>query len=407
MNGKKYIIGNSIAALVVLLSIYQILLSGDGLAQIRMNSAHSDLIVGELIGKIDPVDLELLIQHDYYPIYRNNVKIDLLKDDSSEREIIFRVIYPNSEASDRHPARIIFRFFESEQSLIAGIITEQVDFAITESDEIAEEIEKSTSAIKVNFRRKPANLVKYIAYNNQHPILRNENVRKALTYAIDRNYIYARMLRQVADLADGPYSKESKFYISGLDEYRYSPRKAMQLMAGENWIDTNNDDVLDKDGIPLRISLKYEKGVLLEEQLATRIKIDWNKLGVEVIRNPLAKSELKKVLAQRNYDVLLTNYKFDESIESIEAFFKSNSQNNILGYQNRKVDQYIRNYKRAEPITQNVLIQAILNEVNKDNPAAFLFFLWLDRYFVNRNKFENFQDQNGLLLPFSEWKLKK
>ncbi|MCU0643295.1 MAG: ABC transporter substrate-binding protein [bacterium] len=372
-----------------------------------MNNAQRDLIVGELIGKVDPADMEGLIRHNYFPIYSNNIRIELSQEASSEREIIFRVLYPNSEISGGHPARIIFKFFESEQNLIAGIITEQVDFAITESDETAEEIEKSTSAVQVLFRRKPPNLVKQIVFNNQHPILRNKNIRRALTYAIDRNYIYTRILRQVADLADGPYARESKFHISGLDEYKYNPRKAMQLMEAENWIDANDDDVLDNDGMPFRISLTYEKGVLLEEQLATRIKIDWNKLGVDVVRNPVIKSEIEKMLTQKNYDALLMNYKFEETIESIESFFQSNGANNVSGYQNRKVDQYLHNYKLAVPATQNVLLQAILNEINQDSPAAFLFFLWLDRYFVNRNKVKNFQDPNGLLLPFTEWDFKE
>jgi len=125
-------------------------------------------------------------------------------------------------------------------------------------------------------------------------------------------------------------------------------------MEAENWIDANDDDVLDNDGIPFRISLTYEKGVLLEEQLATRIKIYWNKLGVDVVRNPVIKSEIKKMLAQKNYDALLMNHKFEETIESIESFFKSNGPNNALGYQNRKVDQYLHNYKLAEPVTQKM-----------------------------------------------------
>ena len=407
MNAKKYIAFHYLTAFIIWVSIYFAILSENILSQTKMRDAQRDLIVGELIGKVDPGDFEQLIQNNYFPIYSNNVRIELSKEESSEREIVFRVLYKNSAMSGEHPARIIFKFFESEQNLIAGIITEQVDFAITESDETAEEIEKSTSAVKVLFRRKPPNLVKQIAYNNQHPILRNRNIRKALSYAIDRNYIYTRILRQVADLADGPYTRESKFHISGLDEYKYNPRKAMQLMEAENWIDANDDDVLDNDGIPFRISLTYEKGVLLEEQLATRIKIYWNKLGVDVVRNPVIKSEIKKMLTQKNYDALLMNHKYEETIESIESFFKSNGTNNALGYQNRKVDQYLRNYKLAEPVTQKVLLQAILNEINKDNPAAFLFFLWLDRYFVNRNKFKNFQDANGLLLPFTEWDFKE
>lgn len=377
------------------------------LSQTTIDEGSRTLIVGELIGKVDPDDLGQLIQLEYFQVSGKDARIELSATESSTREIVFRVYYPGAELSRTRVNRVIFQFFENEQNLIAALITERVDFAITESDETAEEIEKSTSAMQVLFRRKPANQVKQIAFNNQHPLLKNANIRKALSYAIDRNYIYARILRQVAEQADGPYIKESQFHISGLDEYKYHPRKAMQLLKAENCIDSNNDGVLDKDGMPLRIALTYEKGVRLEEQVATRIKIDWNKLGVEVVRNPMMKSEIKKMLQQKNYDAMLMSYRFEENIESLESVFQSHGKHNILGYQNRKVDQYFHNYKLAEPITQQVLFQAILNEINKDSPMAFLFFLWVDRYFVNRNKFKNFQDASGLLLPFTEWEFSK
>lgn len=374
-------------------------------SQVDGNEYSKDLIVGELFGKVDPADLWQLIQSNYYPVIRNNSKIELEKVESSNQEVIFKVHYPN-EGSSVHPERIIFKFFESEYRLIAAIITEEVDFAITESYEAAEEIHKSTSSFKILFRYKPPNFVKMVGYNNQHQILKNRNVRKALTYAINRNYILNGLLRRAADLADGPLSHESKLRISGLEEYKFNPRKAFQLLQEQNWIDTDGDDILDKNGKPFRILMTYEKDVLLEQQLVTRIKIDWNKLGIDVIRNPLIKSEIKKILIYKNYDVILMNHQFQETIDGFETFFKSASSENVLGYKNSTVDRYINLYKIIEPSSQKLMLQAIQKQINRDIPAAFLFFLWIERYFVNRLKFTNFQDENGDLLPFTEWYLK-
>jgi len=406
LNKESYISIKYLFLLIECGVILFLLQTKTSFSQVDKNESSRLLIVGELLGKVAPEDISRLIQSNYYPVLRTNSEIKLDRVDSSPQQVVYQVIYPNENYLNR-PKQIVFKFFESEYRLIAAIITEEIDFAITESYEAAEEIDNSTSSYTIHFRYPPPNFIKLIAYNNQHHILKNEKIRRALTYAINRNNIFSRLLRQQAYLADGPLSNESKFHTSGLDEYKFSPRKAIQLLQNENWKDTNGDGILDRNGKPFQFSITYEKGVLLDEQLVTRIKIDWNKLGIDVIRNPLFKSEIKKRLAQKNYDTILMNHLFEENIESFEAFFKSTSKENILGYKNRTVDSYIDLYKIQAPSTQKVLLQAIQKQINEDHPAAFLFFLWVDRYFVNRNKFTNFMDQKGLLLPFTEWNLKK
>jgi len=367
-------------------------------------SYSRDLVVGEILGKVDPVDIWELIEAEYYPVFPKNSNVEIEKVKDSHQEVIYKINYPAGNESN-HPGRIIFKFYESENSLIVALITEEVDFAITESYVAAEEVDKSTSSFRVHFRYKNPNHVKMIAYNNQHPILKSSEIRQALTYAINRGYILEKILGRAAYLADGPISRESKLHLS-VDEYKFNPKKAIQLLQQANWNDSDGDGVLDKSGQPFQISLVYEKGVLLEEQLATRIKIEWNKIGIDVIRKPLVKSEIKNKLAQKDYDVILVNYIFEETLESFEAFFGSTGEENILGYKNRRIDHFISLYKiQQEPTSRQLMLQAILQQVNIDQPATFLFFLWVDRYFVNRKKFDNFQ-QGRTLLPFTEWELR-
>lgn len=358
-----------------------------------------------MLGKVDPDDLWKVIQINYYPVLSDNSKAELKVLKVSDQEVIFGLIYQDDNYFN-HPSRIIFRFFESEYGLIAATITDEIDFAITESYAAAEEIDKSTSSYRIHFRYKNPNEVKMIVYNNQHYILKNANIRKALTHAINRSYIIEKILNHAAEIADGPLSKESELHISDLDDYKFNPKRAIQLLQGEKWTDTDGDGVLDHNGQSFRISLMYEKGVLLEEQLATRIKIDWNKIGVDVIRKPLIKSEIKKKLILRDYDVTLTSHIFAETLDSFEAFFGSASEENILSYKNRMVDRYIYLFKiQQESLSQKLMLQAIQKQINKDHPAAFLFFLWVDRFYVNQKKFTNFL-LKGKLLPFTEWQLR-
>ncbi len=373
-------------------------------SQVINNKYSQDLVVGELSGKVDPADIWKLIENGYYPLLSPNLDIMVKKIKDTKKEVVYEVIYPEGNFSN-HLQQIIFKFYESENSLIAAIITEEVDFAITESYAAAEEVDKSTASFRVHFRYKNPNHVKMIAYNNQHYILKNAEIRQALTYAINRSYLLETILGRAAYLADGPLSRESRLHIS-VDEYKFNPKRALQILAQNNWHDSDGDGVLDKSGQPFRISIIYERGVLLEEQLATRIKINWNKIGIDVIRKPLVKSEIKKKLAEKNYDVILISNIFEETMESFERSFGSNGSENIYGYKSRRVDHFISLHKiQQDPNSKQLMLQAILREINKDQPAAFLFFLWVDRYFVNRKKFTNFQ-LRGQLLPFTEWELR-
>jgi len=371
------------------------------------NSA--DVIVGEVIGKVDPVDIDSLIRIGYYPFIASDSPI--LYRRAPEKSSTTRIVYQFDYSSwnfQHHPREVVFRFFDSEQSLIAAIITDQVDFALTESRFAAMEVEKSTLAYRIHFRYKLPNYVKLLAYNNQNPFLKDSDIRKALTYAIDRNYIIERLLNQSAYSSDGPLSKEAQLHSTNLDEYDYNPRKAQQLLAADNWEDVNNDGILEKNGKPFRLVLTYEKGALLDEHIVRLIKIEWSKLGIDVTRNPLIKSEIKQMMKQRDYDVLLMNYQFHETIESFEDFFQSNGPNNILNYSSERVDRYFQRYRLVPKQSQKEIFkEGIQIEINRDHPAAFLFFLWLDHYFVNRSKFRNFQDSKGKLLPFTDWILIK
>jgi len=366
-----------------------------------------DVIVGELLGRVDPDDVPEMIKENYYPMISNRIDVNFQLVQKSSYELIYQLIYPQA-ASGQHPERVIFKFFDSEESLAAAIITDKIDFAVTESEEIAQEVHNATTSIFIHFRYKKLNYVKMLAYNNGHFILQEPNVRKALTYAIDRNYIKNNILKQRAYLADGPISDSSKFHVSSLEEYHFNPQKANQLLRSENWIDTDGDGILERNSMPFRINITYEKGVWLEEQIIRRIKIDWNKLGIDVIRNPLTRDEMKANLAARDYDVMLTNQQFHDTIQSFGAHFLSTSPENFLAYNSRTTDRYINLYKQMEsPVTQKTIFQAIQNQINKDHPAAFLFFLWLERFFVNRMKFEHYVTKKKELLPFCEWEFRQ
>lgn len=374
-----------------------------GFCQQNNESYNDALIIGELSGRVDSDDLVQLIKRNYYPISHNSEKTVYRITNNSASGITLEYINPQPF----QPQKIIFRFFSSEMALLAALITEEIDFSITESATVAEEVHKSNPSVRILFQRKTDNFVKMIAYNNQHPFFKRTNIRRALSYAVDKQDILTNILNKQANIASGPLAKGSKLYVSGFKQYKYAPRKAIKLLHEEGWYDFNKDGILEKNGKTLNFTLCYEKGILPDEYIARMIKVDWNKIGIDVSIKPLPKKEIKARLKIHKFDALITNLQFNETRENFEYVFGSKSSGNFFGFHNKTVDHYLDLAKRANLQTHNRLLQGVVNIVVQEQPATFLFFLWLDWYFVNGNKFENFLDSRGKLRPFNEWRFKQ
>lgn len=365
-------------------------------------SQESDLIIGELSGRVDYHDVEQLIRLNYYPVFQSTEEYSLRIIKNSPAEVIFEYLSPLAT----QPSKLIVRFFNSEMTLVAVIITDEIDFAKTESASMANEVHKTNPSIRVMFQHKPDHFVKMLAYNNQHPILRSVNVRRALSCAINKNYILTRLLNQQADIAIAPVNKDSKLYDTGFREYKYNLKNAINLLKEDGWHDLNQDGVLEKDNIPLRFQLVYEQGVLPDEDMVRIIKLDWNKIGIDVAVKPLLKAEIKKILRSNRFDAILINHQFEETIVSLANVFSSKGSDNFMSYNNQRIDRFFELAQQADTLTRNNLLKGILNIVIQEQPVSFLFFLWLDWYFVNAAKFENFTDENNELRPLNKWKLK-
>jgi len=374
-------------------------------AMAAAQTRNRDLVIGALFGKIDPDHVIDHVESGYYPLSDENIEVSLEMVERNHNRLIYKILYPGRRAS-RHPRRLVFQFFESERSLAAAMITDKIDFTVTESDEIAEEIAKSTKSVYIHHRFKDTNFVKMLAYNNKNLILKDSAVRKALTFAIDRKYILSIIFKSRAFYANGPISEESENHMAELKGYKYNPREALSLLHNSNWRDQNRDGILDKNNRSFRVTIIYDKGALLEEQIARQVKIDWNKIGVDVVTIPLGKKELKKRIARRDYEVILMGFIFGDDFESFRKYFYSTSINNFLGYHNSTTDKYIDQYHNVSLSSRVTMFQAIQSQISKDYPAAFLFFPWLERYIVNTSKFNNYRTRTRSLLPFVYWNCK-
>ena len=87
-----------------------------------------------------------------------------------------------------------------------------------------------------------------------HPALKEQGVRQALAYAIDRKAIVEDLLLGRTGVA-ATYWDNTPFVDPTVEPYPYDPAKANELLDAAGWKDSNGDGTRDKDGVEL--VLKY------------------------------------------------------------------------------------------------------------------------------------------------------
>ena len=87
-----------------------------------------------------------------------------------------------------------------------------------------------------------------------HPALKEQGVRQAIAYAIDRESLVNDLLLGRTGVA-ATYWDNTPFVDPSVAPYPYDPAKANELLDAAGWTDSNGDGTRDKDGVEL--ILKY------------------------------------------------------------------------------------------------------------------------------------------------------
>ncbi|MBD1383045.1 oligopeptide ABC transporter substrate-binding protein [Metabacillus arenae] len=148
-----------------------------------------------------------------------------------------------------------------------------------------------------------------------NPKFESKELRQALLYAIDRPALIKAFLAGKAKVANTviPTAFWATAPESELNEYKYDPKKAKELLAEAGYKDTNGDGfVEDPDGKEFKISFGHYAGPSEFEGRAKAIIQSWNDIGV---KTELATGQL--------IEFNLYNEMKDNDDKSLDAFFGS------------------------------------------------------------------------------------
>jgi peptide/nickel transport system substrate-binding protein len=232
----------------------------------------------------------------------------------------------------------------------------------------------------------------YIGWNNIDPNIYGESgditpnklfgkkeIRIALSHAINRQEILEEYLYNYGVLASTPVSPIFTSYInSNVKQYEYSPQKAKNILSSEGWKDSNNDGVIEKDGVDFDFTLSIPTGNPLRPYAATIIQNNLKAVGINMTVENLEMGAFIDKRSEKTMDAWMAGWYVPIPME-LKVFWYSDMQVaplNFSSYQNKNADMIIDELTKNLPLEiQRELYFKFQEVIHEDQPYTFMYWI--------------------------------
>ncbi len=283
---------------------------------------------------------------------------------------------------------LIFKIIPDYTSRLTQLTKGEIDLMELISTEDIEELKNSEIVELMTIEGREYD---YVAWNNidpnvlkdgggitPHKLFGKKEVRIALTHAINRQEILEEYLYNYGELAATPISPIFKTYInSDIEQYNYDPEKARNILTKEGWRDSNNNGVIDYNGIEFEFTLYIPGGNPLRSYASTIIKNNLNAVGINIKVETLEMGTLIDKLNSKSMDAWMAAWYIPIPIE-LKVFWYSDLQYsplNFASYQNKKADKIMDELTKNSTMDKKKELYFKFQEIlHEDEPITFMYW---------------------------------
>jgi len=237
----------------------------------------------------------------------------------------------------------------------------------------------------------------------------SREVRKALTYAINRKEIVDSYLGKFGELCKGPVSPIFKTYFySSLPADEYNPSMAKEILKANGWEDKNGDGIVEKGDVKFSFDLYISSGNPRRNYVATIVRNNLKAVGIETNIQTLEMGAFVERLMKKDFDAWIAGWTIPVPID-LNPYWNSDQDIGFLNfssYQNKEKDSILDSLQHRLNEPEKIrLYKEIQNIFYKDDPVTFLY--WFDNIIAYNKRISKIDfSMLGFVKNAWDWKVK-
>ncbi len=311
--------------------------------------------------------------------------------------------------------KIVLRFSQEENVSLELLKKGDIDFLGLRPDGyVKKTVGKiwEEKIIKVKTENKTPKGFSFIGFNLKHPILKDLQVRKALSMLFNRPLMEDKFEYSLSEPATGPIYVQSDYANPSIKPVPYDPQGALKILSTAGWIDSDKNGTLDKVINGKKVDLSFTILEPTQEMMKylTVFKEDASKAGVEINIKNVEWNSFIKLLDERNFDAVRLAWggggvEWDPK-QIWHTSSISGAGSNFVSYSNKEVDQLIdQSRKIYEKENRIPILRRIHEIISNDYPYIFFFNMKYTLY-AHTKRVEKPKDTFQYGIGQQYWKLK-
>ena len=281
--------------------------------------------------------------------------------------------------------QVVFRIIPTDNDALLRMEQGQLDFMGLTSESYFKKTSKAPWGDRV-LKKQVKNLMpksySFIAWNLKNPLFKDQKVRKALSYLMNRELMNEKFYNNSYALTAGPTHTQSKYADPDVKPILFSQEKALKLLKEAGWTDSNQNGVLDKEINNQRVEFQWTllfPAKSLEKYL-TIYQEALKKAGLKMSLKQLEWVSFTKALDERNFDAVTLAWSPDAADDEWHprqiwhSGSITNKGSNFISYNNPEVDQLIElTEEEMDPVKRGKILKKIYKMIAGDAPYTFMF----------------------------------
>ena len=271
--------------------------------------------------------------------------------------------------------------YDSQRSAWAALLRGEVDAVQEINRESVEFLEGGSSAETYSFLQ-PFYIP--LVFNLEHPVLRNVEVRRAITEALNREEIVARAMRGRGKVADGPVWP-LHWAFSAPPRYEFAPERAVARLEAAGFPLNPAKPGEPRSRLTFRCLFWSEDPQY--ERIALMIQRHLFDVGINLVLEPVTLAQLLGRAAAGNFDSFLVRTNASRSLDITYRFWRSTPRGAAAMQRSGYVgaDDLLDALQRStDDADVRQAVQALSRRFYEDAPAAFIAWTEITRAIDSR-----------------------